>query len=503
MTFQRIVVALLVLIVAGLGAIGYFEWKMAVQVRTLKAFVEGYVFNEAVIACEQAKSSTPFKWNGGKSTAVIGLNSVKTDKYTVSASYTLVADSVYCDYDPIKRKAEIGSSFLEQGNDSAMPSMGWDRHGAGAGDYRILHEAALRDYLAGVADLAATLGGEPASWSITEVGDGNLNLVFIVKGGRGGIAVKQALPYVRLVGELAAAVVPGSLRISRFVAAGRARARPRAGAAASQRGPGADGDGAARAPHHHAQGMVAGSQYPRFVDDITTFMARTLFFTSDLAVSAAEKKQGIAAFAGNHALCKITEDLIFTDPYRVAEQNRWTAPYLDALAAELREDMDLHVAISRLKLKFMASPEALLHGDLHTGSIMVTGGETRVIDPEFAFYGPMGFDVGAVLANLLMAYFASAGHERTPGERRAFEAWVLETVETVWNDFTRKFLELWRAGAAGDAYPASLFAGETGAARLEAERQAYMQRLFADTVGFAAAKPSAASSASPTISTSS
>jgi 5-methylthioribose kinase len=87
-----------------------------------------------------------------------------------------------------------------------------------------------------------------------------------------------------------------------------------------------------------------------------------------------------------------------------------------------------------------------------------------------------------------MAYFASAGHERAPGERRAFEAWVLETVEQVWNEFARKFLDLWRADAAGDAYPASLFAGAQGAARLEAERQAYMQRLFADTVGFAAAK---------------
>ena len=65
---------------------------MAVQVRTLKAFVEGSVFNEAVMACEQAKSSTPFKWNGGKSTSVIGLNSVKLDKYTVSASYTLVKE---------------------------------------------------------------------------------------------------------------------------------------------------------------------------------------------------------------------------------------------------------------------------------------------------------------------------------------------------------------------------------------------------------------------------
>ena len=119
---------------------------------------------------------------------------------------------------------------------------------------------------------------------------------------------------------------------------------------------------------------------------------------------------------------------------------------------------------------------------------MVTASQTRVIDPEFAFYGPMGFDVGAVLANLLMAYFASAGHERSPGERAAFEGWVLETVETVWSEFGRKFLDLWRAGAVGDAYPLSLFAGEKGALRLEAERQAYMQRLFADTVGFAAAK---------------
>ena len=358
-----------------------------------------------------------------------------------------------------------------------------------AGDYRILHEAALRDYLAGLPDLVALLGAEPVSWSITEVGDGNLNLVFIVKGDRGGVAVKQALPYVRLVGE--SWPLPLSRAHYEYLALSKqADLAP----------------GLVPALLHHNEtlaltvmellephiimrkGLVAAAQYPRFAGDITAFMARTLFFTSDLALSAAEKKEGIAAFAGNHALCKITEDLIFTDPYRIAEQNRWTAPYLDGLAASLRDDMDLHVAISRLKLKFMASPEALLHGDLHTGSIMVTDSQTRVIDPEFAFYGPMGFDVGAVLANLLMAYFASAGHERAPGERAAFEGWVLETVEQVWNEFARKFLDLWRAGAAGDAYPASLFAGETGAARLEAERQACMQRLFADAVGFAAAK---------------
>src|SRR6201999_1168575 len=88
------------------------------------------------------------------------------------------------------------------------------------------------------------------------------------------------------------------------------------------------------------RGLIAGTIYPRFVEDITTFMARTLFFTSDLAITAAEKKEGIATFAGNHALCKITEDLIFTDPYREAEQNRWTSPWLAATAAGLREGRD-------------------------------------------------------------------------------------------------------------------------------------------------------------------
>jgi 5-methylthioribose kinase len=91
------------------------------------------------------------------------------------------------------------------------------------------------------------------------------------------------------------------------------------------------------------RGMIAGTYYPKFAGDISTFMARTLYFTSDLALTADRKKAMIAAFAGNTALCKITEDLIFTDPYRVAELNRWTSPQLDSYAARWREDGDLKV----------------------------------------------------------------------------------------------------------------------------------------------------------------
>ena len=121
MNFQRTVIACLVLLAFGLAAAFYANWKTQTRLRTVQAFVEGSVFAEAVAACERAQSTTPFKWNGGKQTAVIGLNSVKLNKDTVIASYTLLADNVFCDYDPIKKKADIGSNFLER--DWAAPEL--------------------------------------------------------------------------------------------------------------------------------------------------------------------------------------------------------------------------------------------------------------------------------------------------------------------------------------------------------------------------------------------
>jgi hypothetical protein len=114
MTLQRITVGLLILTIAGLAASLYVQWKTSTQLRTMKAFVEGYVFAEAVTACERAPSTTPFKWNGGTNTNVIGLNSVKLDKYRIVSNFTLLADGVFCDFDPIKKKADIGSNFLER-----------------------------------------------------------------------------------------------------------------------------------------------------------------------------------------------------------------------------------------------------------------------------------------------------------------------------------------------------------------------------------------------------
>jgi 5-methylthioribose kinase len=354
--------------------------------------------------------------------------------------------------------------------------------------YRALDDWTLAAYLARVPAISSRLGGDPARWRVSEVGDGNLNLVFIVEGPKGDACVKQALPYVRLVGE----DWPLDLR--------RAWFEHRAASIQSAHAPGQIPELlhyddqlyliAMERCRPHAimrRGMVQGVVYPAFAGQIAEYLATTLYFTSDMALPAAEKKQLVAEFCGNTELCKITEDLIFTDPYMVCDRNRWTSPQLDDAAARVREDAALKRAVSALKLKFLSEAQALLHGDLHTGSIMVTEEDTKVIDPEFAFFGPMGFDVGKLLGNLLMSFFSQRGHEGAPGERDAYRAWILATVEEIWDRFSHRFVELWSSYQTGDAYPRALFDGPEGRSSLREAQAAYLRQLFEDCLGYAGA----------------
>ncbi len=354
--------------------------------------------------------------------------------------------------------------------------------------YRILDVEGVRQLITEL-PIAGALGGSRDSWRIEEVGDGNLNLVFLVRGTTGGFAVKQALPYVRLVGES----WPLPLSRAHFEHSALVHQAEFA-------------SGLVPSVHHYdatlsliimellephiimRHGMIAGTIYPRFADDISSFMARTLFNTSPFAMSGYEFKSLVAHFAGNSAMCKITEDVIFTEPYMPCENNRWTRPWLDGWAEKIRQDDDLKRAVTRLKRKFMGSTEAMIHGDLHTGSVMLTAEETRIIDPEFAFMGPMGFDVGAIIANLLLNYFSQIGHERNIGERNDYREWILLTVEKVWTLFRSRFLELWQEKGSGDAYTARIFGDDNHAAALNQEREAWMDHVFVNMMGFAAAK---------------
>jgi 5-methylthioribose kinase len=135
-----------------------------------------------------------------------------------------------------------------------------------------------------------------------------------------------------------------------------------------------------------------------------------------------------------------------------------------------------------MKHVFMNKSEALLHGDFHTSSVMVNMQQTFVIDPEFSFAGPMGFDIGALIANLYLNYFSHA--HRASTESANYSQWLLQTIDELWYKFESKFLSLWSAHEESVQNP---FMGKdlTGDSQ-QTFRYLFLQQVLNDTLGFAA-----------------
>ncbi|MDN0095557.1 S-methyl-5-thioribose kinase [Yersinia rohdei] len=278
--------------------------------------------------------------------------------------------------------------------------------------------------------------------SADEIGDGNLNLVFKIRDAAGvsRVIVKQALPYVRCVGE------------SWPLTLDRARIEAETLLTHSQFCP----QHTVNVLHHDAElavmvqedlsdhqiwrsELLAGKHYPQAAGQLAEYLAQTLFHTSDFYQSAQAKKAAVSQYT-NPELCQITEDLFFTDPYIDHERNNFDLELLPDVLA-LRQDNALKLAVASLKHRFLSKAEALLHGDIHSGSIFVADGRLKAIDAEFGFYGPMGFDIGTALGNLLLNYCGLPGLVG-PRDAAAGREQRLKDIAILWETFATRFLTL-------------------------------------------------------------
>jgi 5-methylthioribose kinase len=138
-----------------------------------------------------------------------------------------------------------------------------------------------------------------------------------------------------------------------------------------------------------------------------------------------------------------------------------------------------------LKAKFCSNLQTLLHGDLHTGSVMVTETDSRVIDAEFAVYGPIGFDIGSLLGNFWLAYFALSAREGNLADIGRYRAWILDLAANVWRTFRLEFSRLWRQERAGILGGRELFEQQGDAIGPELAVQERLKEIWQDTLGFA------------------
>jgi 5-methylthioribose kinase len=189
----------------------------------------------------------------------------------------------------------------------------------------------------------------------------------------------------------------------------------------------------------------------------------------------------------NPHLCKIQEDFVFSNPYMDSPENNWN-PLNDAEVQAIRKNSALKVAITEMKESYMTHGQALIHSDLHTGSIMLNEDDTRVIDPEFAFYGPMGFDVGAVLENLVLNYLSHYAHTPNVQERTDYQSYLLDTLRSVWKEFARKFETLWTENNKGELPPAKYWDFPEGQKAFSEFRRRYILNLLHDTAGHGGCK---------------
>ena len=305
-----------------------------------------------------------------------------------------------------------------------------------------------------------------------EFGDGNLNMVFRISNHTGtSVILKQALPYARCVGESWPLTLDRA-RIEAQALIAHSKVCPEHTVKVLDYNPDLAlilledlGDmQILRGAQNQAK------QFDLLGEHVADYLAKTAFYYSDFYLDAQEKKALVAQFI-NPELCQITEDLFFSDPYRKHERNNYPAQ-LQPLVLELWQDDALKTAVAQLKAKFLSSPQSLLHGDMHSGSIFVDAQQTKMIDPEFAFFGPIGFDLGSFIGNLLINYCAQTGRMSDETARQTMQQHLLETLNITTSGFVQQFTKL----AAQHCQDIS-FADTT-------YQQAFLQQVLQDAIGY-------------------
>lgn len=278
-----------------------------------------------------------------------------------------------------------------------------------------------------------------------EIGDGNLNLVFRIRdtGSGKSVIVKQALPYVRASdgdwpldigrGEIEKRVLDIEFKLT---------------------------DGAVPEVFFYDKvmycvamedladyiimryGLLKYEKYPNFPEQISDFLVKSLLLTSDVVMEHTEKKAYVKDFI-NPELCEITEQLVYTEPFYEGARNRVEDSIVEFHRENVVADTELTLEVAKLKFDFMNNAQALLHGDLHTGSIFVNKDSTKVIDPEFAFYGPIAYDLACLYANLIMNYISAFYSIADTEAKDDYCNYLRETLVASVDLTKEKFTSLW------------------------------------------------------------
>lgn len=97
------------------------------------------------------------------------------------------------------------------------------------------------------------------------------------------------------------------------------------------------------------------------------------------------------------------------------------------------------------------------------------------------FYGPMSFDIGMLLGNLIMSYFSQSFHQNSPD----FSQWILSLCTTLFSNFKEKFLLLWQKSIILGTGELNLSCSLVDSDAISEYQNNFFIEIWKDTLGYA------------------
>ncbi|MFC3881026.1 phosphotransferase [Algoriphagus namhaensis] len=229
--------------------------------------------------------------------------------------------------------------------------------------------------------------------SITKAGEGNMNAVYRVKTNQRSIILKRSFPYVQKFPQIPAPIerIDTEYQFLKLVS---------------------------QNPHIQSYSPQVLNYFKEehilILEDFGEGSDYSFLYKENNKLSPKEAKDLIKYlnylhkieapnFPKNKGMRELNHEHIFNFPFN--PENGFdldqVLPGLQDLSISYKQDEALKSKVHSLGERYLSQGDTLLHGDYYPGSWLKSSQGTKVIDPEFGFYGDREFDLGIFMAHLI------------------------------------------------------------------------------------------------------
>ena len=206
--------------------------------------------------------------------------------------------------------------------------------------------------------------------------------------------------------------------------------------------------------------------------EVGDFLARSAFYTSEFYLDRARFRSLQSRFE-NTELRQIMEDGIFLNRFGTDldqdAYNQWER------FRQITDDPACQTNRLALRRTFMTHSDCLIHADFHTSNVFLSDEGLKMLDFEFSFMGPFGYDMGYFTGSLIAAYCAACFKEYpSEAERKQCKVYLLYTIKMLLESYNHTFINCWNTDAKDE------YKGQEGLQKI------ILTEMLQDSVGYTA-----------------